>query len=98
MPTGLFATRGQLWATAALEKPDWVRAAIAEHGRQIAVGLERALHRLRPPAGWTREGGEPWDEGLERLDPDGWPLRYVGPTDINKDGNCCPAPKTWTWP
>ena len=35
--------------TAALEQPEWVRAAIAAHGDQIAVGLDvRGDHAVRP--------------------------------------------------
>ena len=68
--------------TAALENPDWVRAAIAEHGDKIAVGLDVRGTRLAA-RGWTREGGE-LDEALDRLDADGC-ARYVV-TDINKDG------------
>jgi phosphoribosylanthranilate isomerase len=68
--------------TAALENPDWVRSAIAEHGDKIAVGLDVRGTRLAA-RGWTREGG-PLDEALDRLDADGC-ARYVV-TDINKDG------------
>ena len=68
--------------TAALENPDWVRGAIAEHGDKIAVGLDVRGTRLAA-RGWTREGGE-LDEALDRLDADGC-ARYVV-TDINKDG------------
>ena len=68
--------------TAALENPDWVRAAIARHGDQIAVGLDVRGTRLAA-RGWTREGGE-LDEALDRLDADGC-ARYVV-TDVTKDG------------
>jgi phosphoribosyl isomerase A len=68
--------------TAALENPDWVRAAIAEYGDKIAVGLDVRGTRLAA-RGWTREGGE-LDEALDRLDADGC-ARYVV-TDIKKDG------------
>ena len=68
--------------TAALENPDWVRSAIAEHGDKIAVGLDVRGTRLAA-RGWTREGGQ-LDEALDRLDADGC-ARYVV-TDINKDG------------
>src|SRR5258705_13869175 len=68
--------------TAALENPDWVRSAIAEHGDKIAVGLDVRGPRLAA-RGWTREGG-PLDEALDRLDAEGC-ARYVV-TDINKDG------------
>ena len=46
--------------TAALERPDWVRAVIAEHGEKIAVGLDVRGSRSPPGAGppkagnWTR--------------------------------------------
>jgi phosphoribosyl isomerase A len=68
--------------TAALEDPDWVRAAIAVHRERIAVGLDVRGTRLAA-RGWTREGGE-LDEVLDRLESDGCP-RYVV-TDILKDG------------
>jgi len=68
--------------TAALEDPDWVRGAIAEHGERIAVGLDVRGTRLAA-RGWTAEGGE-LREVLARLEADGC-RRYVV-TDITKDG------------
>ncbi|HEU5008628.1 MAG TPA: bifunctional 1-(5-phosphoribosyl)-5-((5-phosphoribosylamino)methylideneamino)imidazole-4-carboxamide isomerase/phosphoribosylanthranilate isomerase PriA [Jatrophihabitantaceae bacterium] len=68
--------------TAALESPDWVRAAIAEHGDKIAVGLDVRGTTLAA-RGWTRSGGDLW-ETMARLDADGC-SRYVV-TDVNKDG------------
>ncbi|NYI07134.1 bifunctional 1-(5-phosphoribosyl)-5-((5-phosphoribosylamino)methylideneamino)imidazole-4-carboxamide isomerase/phosphoribosylanthranilate isomerase PriA [Allostreptomyces psammosilenae] len=68
--------------TAALEDPEWTRAAIAEHGDRIAVGLDVRGTTLAG-RGWTREGGELF-ETLARLDADGC-ARYVV-TDVNKDG------------
>jgi phosphoribosyl isomerase A len=68
--------------TAALENPDWVRAAIARHGDRIAVGLDVRGTRLAA-RGWTSEGGE-LHETLDRLDADGC-ARYVV-TDVTKDG------------
>jgi 1-(5-phosphoribosyl)-5-[(5-phosphoribosylamino)methylideneamino] imidazole-4-carboxamide isomerase/N-(5'phosphoribosyl)anthranilate isomerase len=68
--------------TAALESPDWVRAAIAEHGDQIAVGLDVRGTTLAA-RGWTQEGGDLW-ETLARLDADGC-ARYVV-TDVHRDG------------
>ncbi len=68
--------------TAALESPDWVRAAIAEHGEKIAVGLDVRGTTLAA-RGWTRDGGDLW-ETMARLDSDGC-ARYVV-TDVNKDG------------
>ncbi|GAB2608270.1 bifunctional 1-(5-phosphoribosyl)-5-((5-phosphoribosylamino) methylidenea mino)imidazole-4-carboxamide isomerase/phosphoribosylanthranilate isomerase PriA [Streptomyces capparidis] len=68
--------------TAALESPDWVRRAIAEHGEKIAVGLDVRGTTLRG-RGWTREGGDLF-ETLARLDADGC-ARYVV-TDVAKDG------------
>ncbi len=72
--------------TAALEDPDWCRAAIAEHGERIAVGLDVRIvegrHTLAA-RGWTENGGELWPV-LERLEADGCP-RYVV-TDVTKDG------------
>jgi 1-(5-phosphoribosyl)-5-[(5-phosphoribosylamino)methylideneamino] imidazole-4-carboxamide isomerase/N-(5'phosphoribosyl)anthranilate isomerase len=68
--------------TAALESPDWVRAAIAEHGDKIAVGLDVRGTRLAA-RGWTRDGGE-LGETLARLEADGC-SRYVV-TDVTKDG------------
>jgi phosphoribosyl isomerase A len=68
--------------TAALERPDWVAAAIGEHGDQIAVGLDVRGTRLAA-RGWTSDGGE-LDDALARLEADGC-QRYVV-TDIDKDG------------
>ncbi len=68
--------------TAALENPDWVRRAIAEHGDQIAIGLDVRGTTLAA-RGWTSEGGELY-ETLARLDADGC-ARYVV-TDVAKDG------------
>jgi phosphoribosylformimino-5-aminoimidazole carboxamide ribotide isomerase/phosphoribosylanthranilate isomerase len=68
--------------TAALEKPDWVRRAIAEFGDQIAVGLDVRGTTLSA-RGWTQDGGELFDV-LARLDADGC-ARYVV-TDVRRDG------------
>jgi 1-(5-phosphoribosyl)-5-[(5-phosphoribosylamino)methylideneamino] imidazole-4-carboxamide isomerase/N-(5'phosphoribosyl)anthranilate isomerase len=68
--------------TAALENPDWVRAAIAEHGERIAVGLDVRGTTLAA-RGWTKQGGELF-EVLARLDADGC-ARYVV-TDVRRDG------------
>ena len=68
--------------TAALESPDWCRAAIAQHGDRIAVGLDVRGTTLAA-RGWTQEGGELFDV-LARLDADGC-ARYVV-TDVTKDG------------
>jgi phosphoribosylanthranilate isomerase len=68
--------------TAALENPEWTRAAIARHGDRIAVGLDVRGTTLAA-RGWTQEGGDLW-ETLERLDADGC-ARYVL-TDVTKDG------------
>lgn len=72
--------------TAALEDPDWCARVIAEHGEQIAVGLDVRItdegHRLAA-RGWTQDGGDLW-EVLDRLDRDGC-VRYVV-TDVSKDG------------
>jgi len=72
--------------TAALERPEWVAEAIAEHGDRIAVGLdvkrEDGQWRVRG-RGWTSDGGE-FFEVLGRLDREGC-ARYVV-TDVDKDG------------
>jgi 1-(5-phosphoribosyl)-5-[(5-phosphoribosylamino)methylideneamino] imidazole-4-carboxamide isomerase/N-(5'phosphoribosyl)anthranilate isomerase len=68
--------------TAALERPDWVRAAIARHGDRIAVGLDVRGTTLSA-RGWARDGGELFD-ALARLDADGC-ARYVV-TDVRRDG------------
>ena len=68
--------------TAALESPDWVRAAIAEHGDKIAVGLDVRGTTLAA-RGWTQDGGDLWGT-LARLDADGC-ARYVV-TDVRRDG------------
>jgi phosphoribosyl isomerase A len=68
--------------TAALERPEWVRAVIAEYGEKIAVGLDVRGERLAA-RGWTREGGD-LAETLARLDADGC-ARFVV-TDVTRDG------------
>jgi 1-(5-phosphoribosyl)-5-[(5-phosphoribosylamino)methylideneamino] imidazole-4-carboxamide isomerase/N-(5'phosphoribosyl)anthranilate isomerase len=68
--------------TAALESPDWVRDAIAQHGDKIAVGLDVRGSRLAA-RGWTRDGGD-LDETLARLESDGC-SRFVV-TDVTRDG------------
>ena len=68
--------------TAALESPDWVRAAIARHGERIAVGLDVRGTTLAA-RGWTQDGGDLW-QTLQRLDADGC-ARYVL-TDVHRDG------------
>jgi phosphoribosylanthranilate isomerase len=72
--------------TAALENPAWCSRVIAEHGEQIAIGLDVRItdegHRLAA-RGWTKDGGDLWSV-LERLDADGCP-RYVV-TDVSRDG------------
>jgi 1-(5-phosphoribosyl)-5-[(5-phosphoribosylamino)methylideneamino] imidazole-4-carboxamide isomerase/N-(5'phosphoribosyl)anthranilate isomerase len=68
--------------TAALENPDWVRAAIAAHGDRIAVGLDVRGTTLAA-RGWTSDGGELF-ETMARLDAEGC-SRYVV-TDVRKDG------------
>lgn len=68
--------------TAALEDPDWVRAAIGRDGARIAVGLDVRGTTLAG-RGWTRSGGELF-EVLARLDADGC-ARYVV-TDVRRDG------------
>jgi len=68
--------------TAALEDPSWVRAAIAQYGDRIAVGLDVRGTTLSA-RGWTQDGGELF-EVLSRLDADGC-ARYVV-TDVRRDG------------
>jgi phosphoribosyl isomerase A len=68
--------------TAALEDPAWCARVIAEHGAQVAVGLDVRGTTLAA-RGWTQEGGDLW-EVLERLELDGC-ARYVV-TDVTKDG------------
>lgn len=68
--------------TAALENPEWTRAAIARFGDRIAVGLDVRGETLAA-RGWTEEGGNLWDV-LERLE-DANCARYVV-TDVTKDG------------
>src|ERR1700710_232113 len=68
--------------TAALEAPDWVRAAIARFGDRIAVGLDVRGTTLAA-RGWTQEGGDLW-QTMARLDADGC-ARYVV-TDVKRDG------------
>ena len=61
--------------TAALENPDWVRAAIAEHGDQIAVGLDvrgTTAGRPRLDPGRRRAGRDAGPAGRRRLPPGTW--------------------------
>ncbi|MEB0015267.1 HisA/HisF-related TIM barrel protein, partial [Glaciimonas sp. Cout2] len=60
--------------TAALENPDWAARVIAEHGDQVAVGLDVRGTTLAA-RGWTKEGGDLW-EVLARLEEAGC-SRYV---------------------
>jgi phosphoribosylanthranilate isomerase len=73
--------------TAAIENPDWCTKVVAEHGEQIAVGLDVRSdgadgYRLAA-RGWTEDGGDLWAV-LDRLERDGC-ARYVV-TDVTKDG------------
>jgi phosphoribosylanthranilate isomerase len=72
--------------TAALENPQWCAKVIAEHGDEVAVGLDVQIvdgeHRLRG-RGWETDGGDLWAV-LERLDNEGC-SRFVV-TDVTKDG------------
>lgn len=68
--------------TAALEHPDWCARIIAEHGDQIAIGLDVRGTTLAA-RGWTRDGGDLFAT-LDRLEAEGC-ARYVV-TDVNKDG------------
>lgn len=68
--------------TAALERPDWVRATIAQYGERIAVGLDVRGTTLAA-RGWTQDDGELFDV-LARLDAEGC-VRYVL-TDVCRDG------------
>ncbi|MEE1296132.1 MAG: bifunctional 1-(5-phosphoribosyl)-5-((5-phosphoribosylamino)methylideneamino)imidazole-4-carboxamide isomerase/phosphoribosylanthranilate isomerase PriA [Bifidobacterium sp.] len=68
--------------TAALENPDWTRAAIARYGDKVAVGLDVRGHTLAA-RGWTKEGGDLF-ETMKVLDDAGC-TRYVV-TDVTRDG------------
>jgi 1-(5-phosphoribosyl)-5-[(5-phosphoribosylamino)methylideneamino] imidazole-4-carboxamide isomerase/N-(5'phosphoribosyl)anthranilate isomerase len=68
--------------TAALERPGWVAAMIAEHGPKIAVGLDVRGTRLAA-RGWTTLGGELLDT-LGRLEAEGCQTYVV--TDVSRDG------------
>ena len=69
--------------TAALERPEWCAAAIAEYGDRVAVGLDVRGGNTLAARGWTRDGGDLF-EVLARLDAEGC-ARYVV-TDVDKDG------------
>jgi phosphoribosylanthranilate isomerase len=78
---GLGAARVVI-GTAALEDPDWVAAACARHGEQVAVGLD-ARGRVLQARGWTRPGGDLF-ETLGRLEVAGC-RRFVH-TEVARDG------------
>jgi 1-(5-phosphoribosyl)-5-[(5-phosphoribosylamino)methylideneamino] imidazole-4-carboxamide isomerase/N-(5'phosphoribosyl)anthranilate isomerase len=61
--------------TAALERPEWCAAAIAEWGDRVAVGLD-VRGRTLAARGWTREGGDLYDV-LARLDGQGPNLQLL---------------------
>lgn len=72
--------------TAALENPEWIAQALAQHGDFIAVDLAVRLEdgQWRTKGnGWVSDGGDLW-EVLERLDSQGC-QRFVL-TDVSKDG------------
>lgn len=68
--------------TAALENPEWCEKIIAEHGDQVAIGLDVKGTRLAA-RGWTEEGGDLF-ETVQRLNDAGC-QRYVV-TDVASDG------------
>jgi phosphoribosyl isomerase A len=68
---------------AALQRPEWVRAAIARHGERIAVGLDVRGSRLAP-RGVAEDGDDELMDVLRRLETAGCP-RYVV-TDVRRDG------------
>lgn len=68
--------------TAAMEQPEWVASAIAEHGDRIAVSLDVRGTTLAA-RGWTQEGGDVF-EAITRLDAAGCALYIV--TDVDRDG------------
>lgn len=68
--------------TAAIEKPEWTRDAIAEYRDKIAVGLDVRGTTLAS-RGWVEEAGDLWAT-LARLDQVGC-ARYVV-TDVTRDG------------
>jgi 1-(5-phosphoribosyl)-5-[(5-phosphoribosylamino)methylideneamino] imidazole-4-carboxamide isomerase/N-(5'phosphoribosyl)anthranilate isomerase len=68
--------------TAALEDPEWVEQACAEHGERVAVGLD-ARGRVLRARGWTTEGGDLF-ETLARLDAAGC-RRFIH-TEVARDG------------
>jgi 1-(5-phosphoribosyl)-5-[(5-phosphoribosylamino)methylideneamino] imidazole-4-carboxamide isomerase/N-(5'phosphoribosyl)anthranilate isomerase len=76
--------------TAALENPQWCAEVVAEHGDQVAVGLDVKIDPSSPGGGfrlrgrgWETDGGDLW-KVLERLDREGC-SRFVV-TDVTKDG------------
>lgn len=68
--------------TAAMENPEWTRAAIARYGNKVAVGLDVRGHTLAA-RGWVKEGGDLF-EAMKYLDDAGC-TRYVV-TDVTRDG------------
>jgi 1-(5-phosphoribosyl)-5-[(5-phosphoribosylamino)methylideneamino] imidazole-4-carboxamide isomerase/N-(5'phosphoribosyl)anthranilate isomerase len=77
-----YGARRVVIGTMALEDPDFVAAALAEHGDVIVVGLDADGTVLRA-RGWTTPGGDLF-ETLERLSALGV-QRFVF-TDIARDG------------
>lgn len=69
--------------SAALENPDFVREAVKEFGRQIAVGID-ALGGKAAAQGWTRQSGTDYIDLAKRVEDMG--VQYIICTDIHKDG------------
>lgn len=69
--------------SAALEDPGFLREAVRQYGKQIAVGID-ALDGRAAAQGWTRQSSIHYIELARRVEDMG--VQYIICTDIRKDG------------
>ncbi|MDR2132447.1 MAG: 1-(5-phosphoribosyl)-5-[(5-phosphoribosylamino)methylideneamino]imidazole-4-carboxamide isomerase [Clostridiales Family XIII bacterium] len=69
--------------SAALQDPDFLRAAVQKHGERVAVGIDAMDGRVRAE-GWLTDGGTDYIAFAKRMEAMG--VRTIVFTDISKDG------------
>jgi phosphoribosylformimino-5-aminoimidazole carboxamide ribotide isomerase len=69
--------------TAAIDSPDFVRAAVEKHGEKIAVGID-AKDGMAARNGWTGTSGAFYIDLAQRMERLG--VKYIIFTDIGRDG------------